>query len=105
MLSQDEKQRSTSVTSKTLEETFLSDRRAEVKVVKGQRQYVLSFKGTSHCQLLVKFQIKIGSPQVKTESRQEGLAAKVQNKFQVKTCKSCNKYQAMSQVENLLNSP
>ncbi|KAM9334913.1 protein mono-ADP-ribosyltransferase PARP12b [Symphorus nematophorus] len=40
----DEKQRSTSVTSTTLEETFLSDPKAEVKVLKGQRQYVLSFK-------------------------------------------------------------
>ncbi|XP_044042128.1 protein mono-ADP-ribosyltransferase PARP12b [Siniperca chuatsi] len=40
----DEKQRTTSVTSRTLEDLFLSDRTAEVKVVKGQRQYVISFK-------------------------------------------------------------
>ncbi|KAM4569763.1 protein mono-ADP-ribosyltransferase PARP12b isoform 1-T1 [Odontesthes bonariensis] len=40
----DEKQRSTSVTSQTLEEAFLSGRAAEVQLVKGQRQYVLSFK-------------------------------------------------------------
>ncbi|XP_054480991.1 protein mono-ADP-ribosyltransferase PARP12b [Anoplopoma fimbria] len=38
----DEKQRTTSVTSQTLEEAFLSGR-TEVKVVKGQRQYVISF--------------------------------------------------------------
>ncbi|XP_070847882.1 protein mono-ADP-ribosyltransferase PARP12b isoform X1 [Chaetodon trifascialis] len=40
----DEKQRRTSATSRTLEEAFLSGRTSEVKVVKGQRQYVLSFK-------------------------------------------------------------
>lgn len=40
----DEKQCTTSVTSRTLEEAFLSDRTAEVKVMKGQRQYVISFK-------------------------------------------------------------
>ncbi|XP_029282302.1 protein mono-ADP-ribosyltransferase PARP12b [Cottoperca gobio] len=40
----DEKQRTTSVTSRTLEEKFLSDRTTEVKVVKGQRRYVVSFK-------------------------------------------------------------
>ncbi|TKS90350.1 Zinc finger CCCH-type antiviral protein 1 ADP-ribosyltransferase diphtheria toxin-like 13 [Collichthys lucidus] len=36
-------QRITSVTSRMLEEAFLSDRMAEVKVVKGQRTYVVSF--------------------------------------------------------------
>ncbi|KAI3366583.1 hypothetical protein L3Q82_009197, partial [Scortum barcoo] len=41
----DEKQRTTSVTSRTLEEMFLSNRMMEVKVVKGQRQYIISFKG------------------------------------------------------------
>lgn len=40
----DEKQRSTSVSSSSLEELYLSDRTAEVAVVKGQRQYVISFK-------------------------------------------------------------
>ncbi|XP_026182644.2 protein mono-ADP-ribosyltransferase PARP12b [Mastacembelus armatus] len=40
----DEKQRTTSVTSRTLEEAFLSDPTAEVQVTKGQRQYVLSFR-------------------------------------------------------------
>ncbi|XP_034381965.1 protein mono-ADP-ribosyltransferase PARP12b isoform X2 [Cyclopterus lumpus] len=40
----DEKQRTTSVTSQTLEEAFLSGRTAEVKVVKGQRHYVISFQ-------------------------------------------------------------
>ncbi|XP_068590173.1 protein mono-ADP-ribosyltransferase PARP12b [Cebidichthys violaceus] len=40
----DEKQRTTSVTSQTLEEAFLSGRAAEVKLVKGQRQYVISFQ-------------------------------------------------------------
>ncbi|KAM3587793.1 uncharacterized protein V6R79_014014 [Siganus canaliculatus] len=40
----DEKQRSTSVTSRTLEEAFLSDHGAEVTVTKGQRQYVVSFR-------------------------------------------------------------
>ncbi|XP_075967321.1 protein mono-ADP-ribosyltransferase PARP12b isoform X2 [Anarhichas minor] len=40
----DEKQRNTSVTSQTLEEAFLSGRTAEVKLVKGQRQYVISFQ-------------------------------------------------------------
>lgn len=40
----DEKQRSTSVTSSRLEELYLSDRTAEVTVLKGQRQYVISFK-------------------------------------------------------------
>ncbi|XP_040886211.1 protein mono-ADP-ribosyltransferase PARP12b isoform X2 [Toxotes jaculatrix] len=39
----DDKNRTTSVTSRTLEETFLSDRTAEVKVLKGQREYVISF--------------------------------------------------------------
>ncbi|XP_041832996.1 protein mono-ADP-ribosyltransferase PARP12b isoform X2 [Melanotaenia boesemani] len=39
----DDKQRSTSATSHTLEEAFLSDGEAEVKVVKGQRQYIISF--------------------------------------------------------------
>ncbi|XP_033471082.1 protein mono-ADP-ribosyltransferase PARP12b isoform X2 [Epinephelus lanceolatus] len=39
----DEKQRTTSVTSRTLEEAFLCDRTAEVKVVKGRREYVVSF--------------------------------------------------------------
>lgn len=40
----DEKQRTTSVTSQTLEESYLSDRTAEVEVVKGHRQYFISFK-------------------------------------------------------------
>nr|XP_046234809.1 protein mono-ADP-ribosyltransferase PARP12b isoform X2 [Scatophagus argus] len=40
----DEKQRSTSVSSQTLEEAFLSGSTAEVKVMKGQRQYIISFK-------------------------------------------------------------
>ncbi|XP_073336953.1 protein mono-ADP-ribosyltransferase PARP12b isoform X2 [Pagrus major] len=40
----DEKQRSTSVTSQMLEEAFLSNRTADVQVVKGQRQYVISFR-------------------------------------------------------------
>ncbi|XP_051249043.1 protein mono-ADP-ribosyltransferase PARP12b [Dicentrarchus labrax] len=40
----DEKQRSTSVSSRMLEEVFLSNRTADVKVAKGQRQYVISFK-------------------------------------------------------------
>ncbi|KAM4711993.1 protein mono-ADP-ribosyltransferase PARP12b [Anableps anableps] len=40
----DEKQRSTSVASKTLEEAYLSGRTAEVEVLKGQRVYVVSFK-------------------------------------------------------------
>ncbi|XP_031698428.1 protein mono-ADP-ribosyltransferase PARP12-like [Anarrhichthys ocellatus] len=44
----DEKQRTTSVTSQTLEEAFLSGRTAEVKLVKGQRQYVISFQGKSY---------------------------------------------------------
>ncbi|XP_059181958.1 protein mono-ADP-ribosyltransferase PARP12b isoform X2 [Centropristis striata] len=41
----DEKLRTTSVTSRTLEEAFLSHRDHQVPVVKGQRHYVLSFKG------------------------------------------------------------
>ncbi|KAM6896296.1 protein mono-ADP-ribosyltransferase PARP12b isoform 2-T2 [Lycodopsis pacificus] len=41
----DEKQRTTSVTSQTLEEAVVSGRTAEVKLVKGQRQYVISFQG------------------------------------------------------------
>ncbi|XP_055367846.1 protein mono-ADP-ribosyltransferase PARP12b [Betta splendens] len=40
----DEKQRTTSQTSRTLEERYLSDRTAEVKVLKGHREYVISFK-------------------------------------------------------------
>ncbi|KAK5849508.1 hypothetical protein PBY51_009145 [Eleginops maclovinus] len=40
----DEKQRTTSETSRTLEERFLSDSSAEVRVVKGHREYVLSFR-------------------------------------------------------------
>ncbi|XP_031167127.1 protein mono-ADP-ribosyltransferase PARP12b isoform X2 [Sander lucioperca] len=40
----DDRQRTTSVTSRTLEEAFLADRTAEVRVVKDQRQYVVSFK-------------------------------------------------------------
>uniref|UniRef100_A0AAX7FDR6 Poly (ADP-ribose) polymerase family, member 12b n=1 Tax=Anabas testudineus TaxID=64144 RepID=A0AAX7FDR6_ANATE len=40
----DEKQRTTSVTSRTLEEEFLSDSTAEVRVVKGQREYMINFK-------------------------------------------------------------
>lgn len=40
----DEKLRSTSETSSTLEEKYLSDRRAEVRVVKGYREYIISFK-------------------------------------------------------------
>lgn len=40
----DEKQRTTSVTSQTLEELYLSDTTAEVEVVKGHRQYFISFK-------------------------------------------------------------
>ncbi|XP_039999238.1 protein mono-ADP-ribosyltransferase PARP12b isoform X2 [Xiphias gladius] len=40
----DDKNRTTSVTSRTLEEAFLSDRTAEVRVVKGLREYVISFK-------------------------------------------------------------
>lgn len=51
-LPQDEKQRTTSVTSRMLEDLFLSDRTSEVKVVKGQRHYVISFKGTTSCHLL-----------------------------------------------------
>uniref|UniRef100_A0A3Q3W0X3 Uncharacterized protein n=1 Tax=Mola mola TaxID=94237 RepID=A0A3Q3W0X3_MOLML len=39
----DKKQRSTSVSSQTLEEAFLSNKTAEVNVVKGQREYILSF--------------------------------------------------------------
>lgn len=46
---QDEKQRTTSVTSRTLEEEFLSDSTAEVRVVKGQREYMINFKGTTFC--------------------------------------------------------
>ncbi|MEQ2221466.1 hypothetical protein ILYODFUR_016263 [Ilyodon furcidens] len=42
----DEKQLSTSVTSQTLEEAFLSGKKAEVEVIKGRRVYVVSFKGT-----------------------------------------------------------
>ncbi|MEQ2209689.1 hypothetical protein XENOCAPTIV_002610 [Xenoophorus captivus] len=40
----DEKQLSTSVTSQTLEEAFLSGKKAEVEVIKGRRVYVVSFK-------------------------------------------------------------
>lgn len=40
----DEKQRSTSVTSETVEEAFLSGRTDEVEVVKGQRHYIICFK-------------------------------------------------------------
>lgn len=40
----DDKQRSTSVTSQTLEEAFLSDRTADVRVSKGQRCYIISFR-------------------------------------------------------------
>ncbi|XP_020512911.2 protein mono-ADP-ribosyltransferase PARP12b [Labrus bergylta] len=40
----DEKQRTTSVTSQSLEVSFQSDRSAEVKVKKGHRQYVLTFQ-------------------------------------------------------------
>ncbi|MEQ2313440.1 hypothetical protein AMECASPLE_002022 [Ameca splendens] len=40
----DEKQLSTSATSQTLEEAFLSGKKAEVEVIKGQRVYVVSFK-------------------------------------------------------------
>ncbi|XP_023253235.1 poly [ADP-ribose] polymerase 12-like isoform X1 [Seriola lalandi dorsalis] len=40
----DDKNRTTSVTSRTLEEVYLSARTPEVKVVKGQREYVISFK-------------------------------------------------------------
>ncbi|XP_005938424.2 protein mono-ADP-ribosyltransferase PARP12b [Haplochromis burtoni] len=40
----DEKLRSTSETSCTLEKKYLSDRRAEVRVVKGYREYIISFK-------------------------------------------------------------
>ncbi|KAG7215109.1 hypothetical protein INR49_022757 [Caranx melampygus] len=43
----DDKNRTTSVTSRTLEEAYLSARTPEVKVVKGQREYVVSFKGAS----------------------------------------------------------
>ncbi|XP_018545069.1 protein mono-ADP-ribosyltransferase PARP12 [Lates calcarifer] len=39
----DEKSRTTSQTSRTLEEAFLSDPTAQVTVVKGQREYVISF--------------------------------------------------------------
>ncbi|MEQ2165249.1 hypothetical protein GOODEAATRI_014956 [Goodea atripinnis] len=42
----DEKQLSTSATSQTLEEAFLSGKKAEVEVIKGRRVYVVSFKGT-----------------------------------------------------------
>lgn len=40
----DEKQRSTSVTSRTLEEAFQSGKISEVPVMKGQRVYIVSFK-------------------------------------------------------------
>ncbi|CAJ1054451.1 protein mono-ADP-ribosyltransferase PARP12b [Xyrichtys novacula] len=40
----DEKQRTMSVTSQSLENLFLSDRTAEVQVMKGHREYILSFK-------------------------------------------------------------
>ncbi|XP_034719967.1 protein mono-ADP-ribosyltransferase PARP12-like [Etheostoma cragini] len=40
----DDRQRTTSVTSRTLEEAFQADRTAEVRVVKGQREYVVCFK-------------------------------------------------------------
>ncbi|KAM9327689.1 protein mono-ADP-ribosyltransferase PARP12b isoform 2-T3 [Pholidichthys leucotaenia] len=40
----DEKQRSTSVASETLEKAFQSDRTAEVPVVKGPKHYIVSFK-------------------------------------------------------------
>uniref|UniRef100_A0A3Q0R956 Poly (ADP-ribose) polymerase family, member 12b n=1 Tax=Amphilophus citrinellus TaxID=61819 RepID=A0A3Q0R956_AMPCI len=40
----DERQCSTSETSRTLEEKYQSDRKAEVKVVKGRREYIISFK-------------------------------------------------------------
>ncbi|XP_041636358.1 protein mono-ADP-ribosyltransferase PARP12b [Cheilinus undulatus] len=40
----DEKQRTTSVTSQTLEVSFQSNRTGVIEVVKGNRQYVLSFK-------------------------------------------------------------
>lgn len=46
----DKKQRSTSVSSQTLEEAFLSNKTAEVNVVKGQREYILSFNGKTSCQ-------------------------------------------------------
>nr|XP_020469127.1 poly [ADP-ribose] polymerase 12-like isoform X2 [Monopterus albus] len=40
----DDRQRTTSVTSRILEERFLADRTADVKVVKGKREYIISFK-------------------------------------------------------------
>ncbi|XP_076015883.1 protein mono-ADP-ribosyltransferase PARP12b isoform X2 [Genypterus blacodes] len=40
----DDKQRTTSVTSRSLEEVYNTDAAAEVPVVKGQRQYYISFK-------------------------------------------------------------
>ncbi|XP_067346291.1 protein mono-ADP-ribosyltransferase PARP12b isoform X2 [Channa argus] len=39
----DEKQRATSVTSRNLEEAYVSDRAAKVKVVKGHREYIINF--------------------------------------------------------------
>lgn len=40
----DDKQRSTSVTSESLEKVFLLDKTTKVKVVKGERMYVISFE-------------------------------------------------------------
>ena len=42
---QDDKQRVTSVSSRDLEEAYLADSLAEVTVMKGHRQYYLSFQG------------------------------------------------------------
>ncbi|XP_074553926.1 protein mono-ADP-ribosyltransferase PARP12b [Halichoeres trimaculatus] len=52
----DEKQRTMSMTSQTLEKLYLDDRDAEVKVVKGHREYVLSFKDM--CQRNPKYNTK-----------------------------------------------
>ncbi|KAM3858888.1 protein mono-ADP-ribosyltransferase PARP12b [Diretmus argenteus] len=40
----DDKQRTTSMTSRDLEEAYMSDKTAEIKVVKGHREYYLSFQ-------------------------------------------------------------
>lgn len=42
---QDDKQRTTSLSSRELEEAYLADRSAEVTIMKGHRSYSLSFQG------------------------------------------------------------
>lgn len=60
------------VTSWTLEEAFLSGTTAEVRLVKGHRDYIVSFRGTASCTFFSLSRSVLSSPYTPTSPHPSG---------------------------------